>query len=712
MTNPLLQYDRLPAFEHIRPEHVVPAVDATLSALRTSIEALLRAGPPYSWDSLVAPLELQLERLQRVSAAVSHMNAMVSTAQLRAAHNACVPKLSAFEIELGQHDGLYRAFRDIAGSARFHELDHAQQRVILNRLRDFRLRGIELDSDRREQFKRIQQRLSQLRARFQENLLDATGAWHKLIGDDAALSGLPDTARALARQTAQRAGADGWLLTLQSPCYDAVLTYADDRELRREVYTAYVTRASDVGPHACRWDNSAVMEEILALRHEAAQLLGFSHFGELSLVTKTASSTGQVIEFLTDLANRALPRAQAELDELLAFAERDGAGYPLQTWDIPYYSEKLRQQRYGIARRELKPYLPVSRVIPGMFAVAGRLYGIEVRERASVSRWHPDVRFFEVFDESGELRGQFYLDLYARANKRAGAWMDGYQARLRINGDVRHPVAFLTCNFTPSVDNQPALLEHDEVIVLFHEFGHALHHLLTRIDYPSVAGINGVAWDAVELPSQIMENWCWERETLSLISAHYRTGAPLPESMFRRLRAARNFQSGMQTVRQLEYALFDMYLHVDYRPAVDGDIYEILNRVRRQFGVLRRPDFNRFAHGFAHIFAGGYAAGYYGYPWAEVLASEAYALFEKNGVFDRATGVKFLRHILEQGGARDAFELFVACLGRQPGLETLLSRASPAGDRGPSPTTATPAGYSGTESNGGSCPGRVTRPDR
>jgi len=672
MNNPLLLDDTLPEFERIQPEHVLPAIETTLNLARDRIDRLIASGPPYSWDNLVAPLEQELERLQRVWSPVSHMNSMVSSDALRTAHNACLPKLSAFETELGQHEGLYQAFRDIAESGDFASLDHAQQRVIQNRLRDFRLTGIDLDTEKRRRFKLIQQRLSELRAKFQENLLDATNAWNKHITDQASLCGLPETALALARQTAQREGLDGWLMTLEAPSYNAVLTYADDRALRQEVYTAYATRASDTGPHGGHWDNSAVMEEILALRHESAQLLEFRNFGELSLATKMASSTDQVLEFLTDLAKQSLQQARAELNELRRFARQSGANFSLQAWDIPYFSEKLRQQRYAISQQDLKPYFPVTAVLPGMFSVVKRLYGIEVRERAAVSRWHPDVRLFEVFDESGDLRGRFYLDLYARPRKRGGAWMDGCHSRLRINGQTRLPVAFLSCNFTPPIGDQPALLSHDELITLFHEFGHGLHHLLSRIDYPSISGINGVAWDAVELPSQIMENWCWEREALDLISGHYQTGEPIPDALFERMRAARNFQSAMKMVRQLEFALFDMRLHVDYRPAPGNHIYATLDRVREQVAVVRAPVFNRFAHAFSHIFAGGYGAGYYSYKWAEVLSSDAYSLFEKNGIFDRETGLKFMYQILEQGGSRDAMDLFVACFGREPSIDALL----------------------------------------
>ncbi|MGD8852604.1 MAG: M3 family metallopeptidase, partial [Gammaproteobacteria bacterium] len=559
-----------------------------------------------------------------------------------------------------------------ADSPDFANLDHAQQKVIENRLRDFRLTGIELGAADRERFKRMQQQLAELRARFQENLLDATNAWCKHLTNEKALSGLPETARALARQSAADKGLDGWLLTLDFPSYNAVLTYADDRHLREEVYTAYVTRASDTGPHGGRWDNSEVMEEILRLRHESARLLGFDHFADLSLATKMAASTQQVLEFLHDLTGRSRTQAHRELQEVQEFAAGQGAAFSLQAWDIPYYSEQLRQHRYAVSQQELRPYFPVSAVIPGMFAVAGQLYGIEVRERQGVTAWHPDVRFFEIFDESGELRGRFYLDLYARPNKRGGAWMDGCHSRVRINGSARLPVAFLTCNFTPPVDGRPSLLDHEEVITLFHEFGHGLHHLLTRVDYPSVAGINGVPWDAVELPSQLMENWCWEREALDLISGHFETGEPIPEALFQRMRTARSFQAAMRMVRQLELALFDMHIHADHRQGAQGIIYETLERVRRQVAVIQPPAFNRFAHGFSHVFAGGYAAGYYSYKWAEVLSSDAFSLFEENGILDRATGLKLRQHILEQGGSRDPLELFIACRGRAPSTDALL----------------------------------------
>jgi oligopeptidase A len=672
MRNPLLDPHDLPAFDRIQPDHVLPAIEATVRSARASIDELLRSVSAPDWDNLAAPLEELLEGLQRVWAPVSHMNAMVNSAPLRAAHNACLPLLSAFETDLGQHEPLYRAFRAIADSAGFTALDHARRKVVENRLRDFRLTGIELSAQDRERFKRIQQRLSELRARFQENLLDATNAWNKHLTRGESLSGLPETALAWARQSAAEKGLEGWLLTLDYPSYNAVMTYADDPGLRKEVYTAYVTRASDAGPHGGCWDNSQIMEEILQLRHESARLLGFEHFADLSLATKMASSTQQVLGFLNELADRSREQAHRDLEEVQEYAASQGADFPLQAWDVPYYSERLRQHRYAVSQEELRPYFPVTSVIPGMFAIAGQLYGIEVRERHGMSAWHPEVRFFDVFDEFGDLCGRFYLDLYARPNKRGGAWMDGCHSRLRINGSTRLPVAFLTCNFTPPVADQPALLSHEEVVTLFHEFGHGLHHLLTRVDYPSVAGINGVAWDAVELPSQLMENWCWEREALDLISGHFETGEPMPQALFERMRAARNFQAAMRMVRQLELALFDMQIHAEYIPDSGGRIYETLEHIRKQVAVMHTPAFNRFAHGFSHVFAGGYAAGYYSYKWAEVLSSDTFSLFEENGILDRHTGLKFRRHVLEQGGCRDALDLFIACRGREPAIDALL----------------------------------------
>jgi len=670
--NPLLETGDLPAFDRIQPEHALPAVGQTLKAIREEVDQLLENAGPYTWDNLLAPLEAAQQRLQQVWSPVSHLNAVQNNPTLRDAHKTCLSELSAFETELGQNETLYRAIKSVADSATFRELDTAQQKSIENRLRDFRLSGVALESEQRERFKSIQQRLSTLQAGFQDNVLDATGAWHKHITDEAQLGGLPETAVELARQNARREQLDGWLLTLDLPAYLPVITYADNRALREEIYTAYSTRASERGPHAGRFDNSELMQEILALRHEAALLLGFKNFAELSLATKMAPDPEQVLRFLNDLAERSREQGRGEIADVERFAREHGFEGELCAWDIPYYSEKLRQARYAVSQEELKPYFPAPQVVSGLFQVARRLYGVQIEERDKVATWHPDVRFFDIREPDGSLCGSFFLDLYARPDKRGGAWMDSYTTRMSDGPSTRLPVAYLVCNFSPPVGERPSLLTHDEVITLFHEFGHGLHHMLTRVDTASVSGINGVAWDAVELPSQFMENWCWEREALDLIGGHYRTGEPLPADLFERMRAARNFQSAMRMLRQLEFALVDMRIHLEYLPSRGAHIYQILDEVRRQVAVVETPAFNRFMHGFSHIFAGGYAAGYYSYKWAEVLSADAFALFEEKGVFDTASGRRFRDQILARGGSREPMELYVAFRGREPRIDALL----------------------------------------
>ncbi len=672
MSNPLLTMEGLPPFSRIEPHHIEPAIDTVLKESREAVARLLASGGPYTWENLVEPLERLEERLGRIWAPVSHMNSVVNSEALRQAYNACLPKLSDYATEMGQNEALFEAFRQIAEGPEYQRLDTAQRRIIDNALRDFRLSGIDLPPEKRARYKEIMQALSALTSKFEENVLDATNGWHIQITDEARLAGLPETARAMARQIAEREGLEGWVFNLEFPSYLPVMTYADDRELRRELYTAYVTRASDEGPNAGRWDNTPVMEEILALRHELARLLGFANYAERSLATKMAASTDQVLAFLEDLAARALPMARKELEEVRTFARELGGPDELEAWDVPYYSEKLRQHRYAITQEELKPYFPEQRVLEGMFTVVERLYGMTIEEVEGVDVWHEDVRFFEIRDHKGELRGQFYLDLYARPHKRGGAWMDDCIPRMRTEEGVQVPVAFLTCNFSAPIGDDPALFTHDEVLTLFHEFGHGLHHMLTRIDYPSVAGISGVAWDAVELPSQFMENWCWQREAIDLISGHYRSGEPLPQAMFEKMVAAKNFQSAMQMVRQIEFSLFDFRLHLEYDPARGANVYPLLEEVRKQVAVMDPPSFNRFPHSFSHIFAGGYAAGYYSYKWAEVLSADAFAQFEENGIFDRETGQRFLATILEQGGSRDPMELFVEFRGREPTIDALL----------------------------------------
>lgn len=670
MTNPLLEQTGLPAFSSIQPEHVEPAIDHLLAENRRCVAELLDAVKQPSWLNLVEPIEEWEDRLGRVWSPVSHMNAVVNSEDLRVAYNACLPKLSDYGTEMGQNEGLFAAYKAVA--AEKEELDDAQRKVLDNALRDFHLSGVDLPPAEKARFKQISQDLSTLTSSYSENVLDATNAWSKCVADAAALAGLPQSAVDLARQTAEQRGEEGWLLTLDFPSYFPVMTYADDASLRRELYEAYQTRASDQGPNAGEFDNSENMERILALRHEQARLLGFANYAERSLARKMARSAEEVLQFLHDLAARSKPQAESELEELKAFASAQYGIAELDPWDIAYYSEKLRQQRYSITQEEVKPYFPATRVVPGMFEVVGKLYGVSFQEVEGIDSWHPDVKFYEIRDHDGRLRGQFYFDLYARQNKRGGAWMDTCQSRMKTNNVEQIPVAYMVCNFTPPVGDKPALLTHDEVETLFHEFGHGLHHMLTRVDYVSVSGINGVAWDAVELPSQFMENFCWQREALDLFAAHYESGERIPDELYRRMLAAKNFQSGMMMVRQLEFSLFDFRIHGEYDPARGARIYEILNEVRDEVAVIVPPAWGRFAHAFSHIFAGGYAAGYYSYKWAEVLSADAFALFEEKGVFDQATGQSFLHNVLEKGGSRDAMELFVAFRGREPQIDALL----------------------------------------
>ncbi|MCX7095469.1 MAG: oligopeptidase A [Methylobacter sp.] len=671
MNNPLLANSKLPMFSQIKAEHIVPAIDRLLAEARSSVEQHLQATQHYTWENLIEPLENVEDKLNKAWSPVSHMNSVVNSDELRDAYNACLPKLSAYSTEMGQNEALFKAYRFIEGSDEFASLDTAQQKIIRNALRDFKLSGIDLDNEKKQRYKDISLELSALASNYEENLLDATNAWSKLIRDKQDLVGLPESALAQARQTAESHNEDGWMITLQFPSYISVMTYADNRELRREHYEAFATRASDQGPHAGQWDNSENMEKILALRYEKARLLGFNNYAELSLATKMAEKPDDVTHFLEDLADRSWRDARKDLAELREFAKHYGV-HDLQSWDMAYFSEKMRQHFYQLSQEEVKTYFPITRVLPGLFAIVEKLYGLQITEISDFDSWHPDVRFFQIHDQTGQLRGQFYLDLYARAKKRGGAWMDDCVSRKKSDGAVQTPVAYLTCNFTPPTGDTPALLTHDEVTTLFHEFGHGLHHMLTQVDHLGVSGINGVEWDAVELPSQFMENWCWEQEALALMSGHYQTDEKLPETLFNKMIAAKNFQAGMIMVRQLEFSLFDFRIHRDYDPEKGGRIYEILEQVREQVAVVRPPKFNRFAHSFSHIFAGGYAAGYYSYKWAEVLSSDAFSLFEEKGIFDQETGKAFLSNVLEKGGSQNAMELFINFRGRKPTIDALL----------------------------------------
>lgn len=668
--NPLLQDFDLPPYSLILPEHVEPAVDQILADSRTAIAKLLEAQQANpSWDGLVLALDELGARLGRAWSPVSHLNAVRNSPELRAAYEACLPKLSEYWTEMGQNKPLFDAYEALANSPAAANFDVAQKTILEHALRDFRLSGIDLPAEQQKRYGEIQMRLSELTSKFSNQLLDATQAWTKLIDDESRLAGLTDSAKAQMKQAAEAKELDGWLITLEFPSYYAVMTYADDRALREEVYAAYCTRASDQGPNAGQNDNGPLMAEILDLRQELARLLGFANYSELSLASKMAENTDQVLSFLRDLAVRSKPFAEQDLAELKAFAAEQGLS-DLQSWDVGYYSERLRQQRYSISQEEVRAWFPVDKVLSGLFAIVQKLYGIEIRELKGFDTWHPDVRLFEI-SENGQHVGRFFFDLYARANKRGGAWMDGARDKRRdAHGQLVAPVANLVCNFTPPVGGKPALLTHDEVTTLFHEFGHGLHHLLTRVEHAGASGINGVAWDAVELPSQFMENWCWEPEGLALISGHYETGEALPQAMLDKMLAAKNFQSGLMMVRQLEFSLFDFELH-----ATHGDgrsVLDVLEGVRSEVSVLRPPAYNRFANGFAHIFAGGYAAGYYSYKWAEVLSADAFSKFEEEGVFNADTGRAFREAILARGGSQAPMVLFVDFRGREPKIDALL----------------------------------------
>lgn len=673
MNNPLLTMDSLPPFSQIQPDQVQPAVTQAIADCKQKISDVLAQRDPHTWDSLIAPLEEVNDRLARIWSPVSHLNSVLNSEALRAAHDACLPLLSEFQTYVGQHEGLYQAYRELAESDDFPLLSGAQRKEIQNTLRDFRLSGIGLPAEAQQRYGEIQARLSELASRFSNNVLDATQGWNKLVTDEAELAGLPQSAQAAARQLAELKGKEGWLFTLDIPSYLPVMMYADNRALRAELYEAFTTRASDQGPNAGKWDNSAIMTELLALRRELAQLLGFANYAELSLATKMADKPEQVVSFLTDLAAKSLPQGKAELDEIRAFAaEQHGQG-ELAAWDLAYYAEKLKQHKFSISDEQLRPYFPASKVVKGLFEVVKRVFGMKVRERLGIDTWHPDVRFYDIFDAEDELRGSFYLDLYAREHKQGGAWMDVCLGRrYRQDGSLQKPVAYLTCNFNGPVDGKPALFTHNEVVTLFHEFGHGIHHMLTRIDVAGVAGINGVAWDAVELPSQFLENWCWESEALAFISGHHETGEPLPADLLEKMLTARNFQAAMQMLRQLEFALFDFRLHQEFDPASADQIPTLLREVRSQVAVMTPPAFNRFQHSFSHIFAGGYAAGYYSYKWAEVLSADAFSRFEEEGIFNPTTGQSFLKNILEKGGSKEPMELFRAFRGREPQVDALL----------------------------------------
>ena len=669
-TNPLLKgiATELPLFEEIRPEHVLPALDAELTRARGAVARLTEIDDP-DWDSLMLPLEEIDERLGRIWGPVGHLNAVCDSEELRPVYQQGVARIAEWSSELGQNEALYAAIRKLSERGDFSELSTERRRVVEHALRDFKLAGAELEGSAKKRFKAIRMRLSELATTFEQHILDATRAFELHLTDAADVAGLPESVLAAAAQRAEQAEKDGgWLVTLDIPSYLPFMQYADNRELRRTIYRAYVTRAA-----SGKLDNTAVIDEILTLRQEAASLLGFEHYTASSLASKMAESADEVTGFLRELAAKSRPAAEQEMAELSEFAAEALDIDELQAWDIPYSSERLRLKKYAISQEELKPYFPEQHVIAGMFGLVEKLYGVAIREADDVSKWHKSARFFEIFDAGGDKIAAFYLDPYARPHKRGGAWMDECIIRWqRPDGALQLPVAYLVCNFDAPVGKRPALWTHDEVTTLFHEFGHGLHHMLTTVNELGVSGIRGVPWDAVELPSQFMENFCWERQVVDLFARHYETGETMPDKLFDKMLAAKNFQSAMMMLRQIEFALFDLLLHSEYDPAGDESVQQLLDRVRREVAVVIPPEFNRFQNSFSHIFAGGYAAGYYSYKWAEVLSADVYATFEEEGILNTDTAARLRNELLSIGGSREIMDAFVAFRGRKPNVDALL----------------------------------------
>jgi oligopeptidase A len=674
-TNALLDFTDLPRFDLFQPSHVTPAITQLLEDARKTVSQLEQSAA-IGWDAFVVPLEAVTERLGRAWGVVGHLNAVVDTPELRASYNENLPKVTEFWTELGQNLKLFEKYKALQASTEYTALSLARKRIIDNAVRDFRLGGAELADTQKVRFAEIQEQLAAISTRFSENVLDATNAYELIIDDEARLAGLPEDVKQAARASAEREGKTGWRFSLHFPSYFPVLQYANDRALRETLYRANATKASELGAQA-NWDNTQLIVDILKLRNEEAQLLGYANFAEVSLVPKMATSPAQVIQFLNDLAKQARPFAENDLAELRAFAKAELGIDQLQAWDMTYASEKLREKRYAFSEQEVKRYFPEHRVVDGLFRLIQRMFGVDIKADSS-PLWHPDVTFYRI-EKKGQLVGQFYLDLYARNGKRGGAWMDDARGRKNLAGNLQTPIAYLTCNFTePAVIDgvrKPAYFTHDEVITLFHEFGHGLHHMLTAVDELGVSGIAGVEWDAVELPSQFMENFCWEWEVLQQMTEQADTGEPIPRDLYDKMIAAKNFQSGLQMLRQVEFSLFDMHLHDHYDPNGGKTVAELLAEVRHQVAVVIPPDFNRFQHSFSHIFAGGYAAGYYSYKWAEVLSADAYGAFEEaQGDPNRLaeTGLAFHREILSVGGSRPALESFTAFRGRAPSIDALL----------------------------------------
>lgn len=664
----------LPHFSTIK----IPEIEAKLTQLlaenRAEIDRILDANTEYDWDNLFRPLEDLDERLHHFWSPISHMHSVVSSEPLREAYQKCLPKLSAYSSEIGHNHRLFSAIKSIAGSKKYNQLSQAQQKIIDNDLIDFKLSGVDLPKHEQATHAKLCQELSELTNKFEEHILDATQAWHYHVTDSKMLAGLPELSVAQAKQLAEEKKKSGWLFSLEAPSYLSVMMHADSREFRKAMYHAYCTRASDQGPNAGEFDNTGVMQEILKKRLELARLLGFPSFAHYSLARKMVKKPEQVLDFLNDLVTAALPRAKEEFAELQEFAKSLGTS-DLQAWDVAYFSEKLSEHRYAISEETLRPYFPEKQVIDGLFTIVQKLFSIRMEKVEHFDTWHKDVQCFALYNAEGKIFSYLYMDLYARENKRGGAWMDELQTRRKlVNGEVQLPIAFLVCNFSRPLEGKPALFTHDEVLTLFHECGHSLQHMLTKIDYAGVSGIRGIPWDAVEIASQFLENWAWEKSGIDLISSHFETHEPLSQELFDKMHRAKNFQSAMQMVRQLEFSLFDFRIHLEFDPKIHNQVQTILNEVRSKISVISVPEFNRFQHGFSHIFAGGYAAGYYSYKWAELMSADAFSLFLEKGVFDKATSQKFQKTFLESGGAIEPMELFIEFRGREPKIDALLQQ--------------------------------------
>lgn len=665
-----LENFNLPSFKTIKPEAIQPELTAILQRNREKLHAILREGT-FTWGNLMQPIEDMEDELSKYWAPISHLHSVMETESLRAAYNQALPLLTDYHTEISQNEELYKAISSL--SSKMQQYDPAQRKIIENDLRDFKLSGVHLSPEKKEEMAKLQKELTHYMTKFSENTLDATQAWYLHITDVNELAGLPSQALQLAKENAEKRNLKGYVLTLDFPSYSTAIRFIHSREIRHKMYHAYSTRASDHGPNAGKFDNTDIMERLLHVRHQMANLVGFENSANYSLATKMAKDPNEVLGFLYDLLARSKPLAQVEADEIKAIAKQTDQIDPVMAWDTAYYSEKLRESKFNFSPEDLRPYFPIDKVISGMFTIVQKIYGLKILHEPQVEVWHKDVQFYSITDENQQLRGGFYIDLYARAHKRDGAWMDDCRTRRTKNGKViQYPIAFLTCNFMPAVEGKPALLTHDDVLTLFHEFGHCLHHMLTKVDYPSVGGINGVPWDAVEFPSQFMENFCWEKDSLDLIAGHYQTHAPLPQSLYDKMIAAKHFQTGLQMVRQIEFSIFDFLLHLEFKPEKKHQVQEVLDRVRKETSVIPVPIFNRFQHSFSHIFAGGYAAGYYSYKWAEVLSADAYEQFEENGIFDPETGRLFMHSILEVGGVADPMEAFIQFRGRKPKIDALL----------------------------------------